>query len=92
MHKNLSILANLQTAKDILMNRLPGALAMLKAQDIAISTHSNDRGEHWNTITFFFDGDAKAKGDAYRAIERLYEMNRSQERMPWRGTPSSTLT
>jgi hypothetical protein len=84
MHRNLSFLANFRTAIDILKNRMPGALAMLKAKDIAISTHSNDKGEQWNTITFYFDHDAEAKGNAYRACERLYEFNRSQERLPWR--------
>lgn len=75
---SLSKLANIRTAIDILRGRLPGALAMLKATDIAISTHSNSRGEQWNTVTFFFDRDAKAKGDAYRACERIYEFNRTQ--------------
>lgn len=82
MARNLSAIANIKTATDILRHRLPGALAMLKASDIAISTHSNERGEQWNTITFFFDCDAKAKGDAYRACERIYEFNRSQETHP----------
>lgn len=78
MARDLSIIANIKTAIDILKNRLPGALAMLKATDIAISTHSNDKGEQWNTVTFFFDRDAKARGDAYRACERIYEFNRKQ--------------
>lgn len=82
MHRNLSVLANIRTAIDILRHRLPGALAMLKATDIAISTHSNERGEQWNTITFFFDRDARARGEAYRACERIYEFNRSQDRRP----------
>jgi hypothetical protein len=57
-------------------NRMPGALAMMKARDIAISVHHVDaRNAHWCRVEFFFDkgGDASA---AYRAVERLYEMDR----------------
>jgi len=78
MNRDLSFLANARSAIDILRWRLPGALAMLKATDIAISTHSNSKGEQWNTVTFYFGQDAKAKGDAYRACERIYEFNRTQ--------------
>lgn len=80
--------AGLRTAIDILRNRLPGALAMLKAKDIAISVHSNNH-DHWCTVTFWFDGDETSCGDAYRAIERLYEMNRSQRGDGWQGPTSS---
>lgn len=72
---HLSPLARVRTAIDILRGRLPGALAMLKAEDIAVSTHS--RGEdHWNTVTFYFGRDGGACGNAYRACEQLYEFNR----------------
>ena len=58
---------------------MPGALAMFKASEIAISVHHNDtRGTHVCQVVFFFDRDAAACGNAYRAIERIYEMNRVQ--------------
>jgi hypothetical protein len=48
---------------------------MFKARDIAISVHSG----HDNAcqVIFFFD-DQRDCGNAYRAIERIYEMNRVQ--------------
>ena len=83
--------SGIRTAIDVLRNRLPGALAMLKAKDIAISVHGNSRN-HWCTVTFWFDDDGKSCGDAYRAIERLYEMNRKQRGDGWQGPTSTTLT
>ena len=78
-HKPLSLLARVRTAIDILRGRLPGALAMFKAEDIAISVHHNDtKGTHACQVIFFFDHDQQACGNAYRAIERIYEMNRVQ--------------
>ncbi len=79
MKRTLSILANIRCAIDIMRGRLPGALAMLKAEDIAISVHHNDvRNEHWCNVQFFF-ADGKDASRAYRAVERLYEMNRPQQ-------------
>ena len=77
-HQPLSLLARMRTAIDIMRGRLPGALAMFKADDISISVHSG--GEHGNRcqVVFWFDDDSSACGDAYRAIERIYEMNREQ--------------
>ncbi len=76
---NLSPIARIRTAIDILRNRMPGALAMFKAEDIAISVHHNGaRDTHSCQVVFFFDHDAQACGNAYRAIERIYEMNRVQ--------------
>ena len=67
----------LRTAMDILKNRMPGALAMRKASEIGISVHSRN-GNHWCTVSFYFGPDGSACGNAYRAIERLYEMDRNQ--------------
>lgn len=69
--------SGIRTAIDILKNRLPGALAMLRAKEIAISVHQR-QGKHWCTVSFYFDGDTSSCGNAYRAIERLYEMDRNQ--------------
>jgi hypothetical protein len=69
--------SGIRTAIDILKNRMPGALAMLKAKEIGISIH-NREGRNWCTVTFYFDRDRNACGNAYRAIERLYEMDRNQ--------------
>lgn len=69
--------SGLRTAIDILKNRMPGALAMLKAKEIGISVHSRD-GNHWCTVSFYFGDDAQSSGNAYRVIERLYEMDRNQ--------------
>lgn len=64
---------------DILKNRMPGALAMGKAHVVGISIHhSSARNDNWLTVSFGFDGDRNACGNAYRAIERLYEMDRDQ--------------
>jgi len=77
--KNLSPLANIRTAIDVLRNRMPGARAMLKAEDIAISVHHHDAsGSHWCRVEFFFR-DGRDASAAYRAVERLYEMNRPQQ-------------
>lgn len=65
----------IRCAIDILRGRLPGALAMFKARDIAISVHSGR--DNACQVIFFFD-DQRDCGNAYRAIERLYEMNRVQ--------------
>ena len=76
---NLSPVARIRTAWDILRGRLPGALAMLKAEEIAISVHHNDtQNTHACQVIFFFNHDEAACGNAYRAIERIYEMNRVQ--------------
>jgi len=76
---NLSF-ANIRCAIDVLRGRLPGALAMLKAEDIAISVHHNEaRREHWCNVQFFFPNGGDAS-QAYRAVERLYEMDRRNPR------------
>ncbi len=62
---------------------------MLKAKDISISVHSNSH-DNWCTVTFWFDDDGKSCEDAYRAIERLYEMNRSQRGDGWQGPTNCT--
>lgn len=87
MSRNLSVFANIRTAIDVFRGRLPGALAMLRAKDIAITTHSKG-GQHWNTVTFFFDDDSRSCGNAYRACERLYEMNHPQLDALSSSTPS----
>lgn len=69
--------AGIRTAIDIIKNRMPGALAMLKAKEIGISIHSRE-GQSWCTVTFYFGRDRNASGNAYRAIERLYQMERNQ--------------
>lgn len=74
---NLSF-SRIRCAIDILRGRMPGALAMLKADDIAISTHSLG-DDHWCQVTFWFGSDGHACGNAYRSVERLYEMNRVQD-------------
>ena len=76
-----------RTALDVLKNRLPGALAMTRATETAISVHQRD-GRHWCTVSFYFDRDTQSCGNAYRAIERLYEMDRNQ-RAP-EGYPTSS--
>jgi hypothetical protein len=68
----------IRCAIDILRGRLPGALAMLKADDISISVHSGGESGNRCQIIFWFNGDGPACGNAYRAIERIYEMNRIQ--------------
>lgn len=65
----------LRMAIDVLRGRFPGALAMLKAEDTSISVHHKGQ-ENWCTLHFYFGDDAKACGDAYRAMERLYEIDR----------------
>ncbi len=68
--------ANIRCAVDVLCGRMPGALAMLKASDVAISVHHIDeRNSHWCRVDFFFANGADASS-AYRAVERLYEMDR----------------
>ena len=72
---NLSF-ANIKCAIDVLRNRMPGALAMLKAVGIGISVHHIDsKGIHYCRVEFEFS-DAASASAAYRAVERLYEMNR----------------
>lgn len=67
----------IRAAIDILKNRMPGALAMFRATEIGISVHSRNE-QHWCTVSFFFGRDRISCGNAYRAIERLYEMDRNQ--------------
>jgi hypothetical protein len=70
----------LRSMIDILKNRMPGALAMGKANVVGISIHHSEaRNDNWLTVSFGFDGDRAACGNAYRAIERLYEMDRKQD-------------
>ena len=76
--------AKVRCAIDVLRWRLPGALAMAKARDVSISVHhrtdnkTNPPSEsRFCQITFHFD-DTGDCGNAYRAIERLYEMDRVQ--------------
>jgi hypothetical protein len=76
-----------RTAIDILKNRMPGALAMLKAHETGISIHSRD-DRYWCTVSFYFDRDQQSCSSAYRSIERLYEMDRNQ-RAP-KGYPLSS--
>lgn len=86
-----SLFAQIRTARDILANRLPAALAMLKAKDVSIATRSRGN-EHWIEVYYYFDGDAKACGEAYRRVEYLYQMDRDQkpaERGPTRTTATS---
>lgn len=72
--------ANIRCAIDVLRDRMPGALAMMKAKEIGISVHHNDAsGSHWCNVQFWFDNAADASA-AYRAVERLYEMERVRER------------
>ena len=70
-------LTKIRCAIDIMRGRLPGALAMLKADDISISVHSGEKRGNRCQVIFWFD-DAGACGNAYRAVERIYEMNRLQ--------------
>ncbi len=81
--------AKIRCAIDILRGRLPGALAMLKAESVSISTGSRTdlktnppHTYHWCEIHFSFDRDPGACGNAYRAMERLYEMDRVQREFP----------
>jgi hypothetical protein len=68
--------ANVRCAIDILRNRMPGSLAMLKATDIGISVHHVDaKNIHYCRVEFEFPDSASAS-EAYRAVERLYEMTR----------------
>ena len=63
--------SNLRCAIDILKNRMPGALAMLKATDIGISVHHVDaKNIHYCRVEFEFP-DAASASAAYRAVERL---------------------
>jgi len=70
-------LSTIRCAVDILKGRLPGALAMLKARDASIAIRHTDDSASCE-ITFYFDRDTKSAGNAYRAIERIYEMTREQ--------------
>jgi hypothetical protein len=72
--------SNIRCAIDVLRNRLPGALAMLKATDIGISVHHVDaKNIHYCRVEFEFPDGASAS-QAYRAVERLYEMTREGDR------------
>lgn len=80
----------IRMAIDVLRGRMPGALAMLKAEETSISVHS--RGDdHWCNISFWFGRDGRSCGNAYRAMERLYEIDREARQPPgyWR-TPTGT--
>lgn len=79
-------LAQVKCAIDVLRGRMPGAIAMLKADRVSISIHHREphqsstnppRASHWCEVRFHFD-DPRACGNAYRAVERLYEMDRDQ--------------
>lgn len=73
--------ANIRCAIDILRNRMPGALAMLKAEDIGISVHHVDaKNIHYCRVEFGFP-DAASASQAYRAVERLYEMDRLSQQL-----------
>ncbi len=76
-----SLFAQIRTARDILCNRLPAALAMLKAKDVSIAVgHRQEatRNQHWLTVTYLFDDDPVACRNAYHRVEYLYEMDRDQ--------------
>lgn len=65
-----------RTIVDVFRNRLPGALVMSKATDVSIAIRSKESTRDFScTVTFHFPDQAKA-GNAYRAIERLYQMER----------------
>lgn len=70
---NLSF-ANIRTAIDVLRNRLPGSLAMLKATDASVLVEHAKSGSKVQVTYWFQDG--AAASTAYRACERLYEFNR----------------
>jgi hypothetical protein len=73
--------SNIRCAIDVLRNRMPGALAMLKATDIGISVHHVDaKNIHYCRVEFEFPDSASASA-AYRAVERLYEMTRDHDRV-----------
>ncbi|MFA5897663.1 MAG: hypothetical protein WC829_00990 [Hyphomicrobium sp.] len=73
--------SKIRMAIDVLRGRMPGALAMLKAEDSSISIHSRGN-DHWCNITFWFGRDGYSCGNAYRAMERLYEIDREQRQPP----------
>jgi len=74
--------AKIRCAIDILRGRIPGALAMLKANDIAISIHHKGNS-HCCQVWFWFDDPADC-GNAYHAIERLYGLNCMQSKEKYR--------
>lgn len=79
----------IRMAIDILRGRLPGALAMLKSEETSISIHSRG-SDHWCNVTFWFGRDGGACGNAYRSMERLYEIDRGQRFPPdYYRTPTS---
>lgn len=81
--------ANLRCAIDVLRGRMPGALAMMRARDISISVHHKDsQGLHYCRVEFDFENGADASM-AYRAVERLYEMNRPQTERRWSQTSTT---
>jgi hypothetical protein len=74
----MNYFTKIRCAIDILRGRLPGALAMFKATDISISVHSGGESGNRCQVVFWFADDSRSCGNAYRAIERIYEMNRIQ--------------
>lgn len=68
----MKLLGRIRLATDVLRNRMPGALAMLKAEDISISSHHKG-GESSCRIDFHFGTDFRACHDAYRAYARIYD-------------------
>lgn len=80
----------IRMAIDVLRGRMPGALAMLKAEATSISVHSKG-SDHWCAISFEFGHDGRACGDAYRAMEHLYEIDRVQRLPPRHHLTSSTI-
>ncbi len=77
-----SLFAQVRSARDILCNRVPAALAMLKARDVSIAirhrTADNGKQDNYLEVTYYFDENAKACSAAYRRVEYLYEMTRDQ--------------
>ena len=67
--------ANIRCAIDVLRNRMPGALAMMRATDVSVLVHHSDKAGSKVQVTFWFDNGAAASA-AYPACERLYEFNR----------------
>lgn len=67
--------ATIRSFRDIICNRLPAALAMLKAQDVSIAVLTGKDG-HRLQVTYWFDGDQAAASRAYNRCEFIYEMDR----------------
>ena len=68
--------SSIRSAIDLLRNRLPGALAMMKASDVAVSLEHRANSNSV-VVSYFFNNRADC-GNAYRACERLYEFDRIQ--------------